>query len=100
MSNNLAAELLRSLVIVFPNIKDIYGSFWAECIDEVIDTWSHYGQLANKDLPRIHASLRLHAVLRLLANQESNEDLSEYWIEMKAAMADALLNLAVAQSSV
>ena len=100
MPSTLATELLRSLAIILPKIKDIYGSFWAELIDEIIGTWSRFGELANAELPKIHASLRLHAVLNVLATQDSNEDLSEYWTEKEAAAADGLLGLMVAQSGI
>ena len=90
---SLHAEICKSLVVVLPHIKDIYGSFWLDIINVLILVWSRGKEVSDDDLPLIHATLRLSTALRALTTQESNDDLLNCWSEKKVAMTDGLINL-------
>lgn len=88
----ISTEMLRSLHVILPAIKGIYGSFWettflfAKSIFDVDPD--------DKHLPVIHASLRLLSLLSKPELLEPNDDLLDTWKENKRSLAISLVMLA------
>ena len=91
----ITAEILKSLTVLLPQIKDIYGSFWPDIIDAA-SCVLHLSYIdRDDDLPQLHASLRLLLKLKALASTGSNDDLQDAWIEKFQPTNLALLKLAM-----
>jgi hypothetical protein len=89
----LAAEACRSLQLLLPSIKDIYGPYWETLINFCIDQWKIKcaDENRNERLAVYNASLRLVTLLRGL--KDPNEDLSEALIDSARPISDGLLEL-------
>ena len=98
-SASFNAEAYKTLIAMLPHIKDVYGSFWADLIDVVLNEWTQMAASMDEEIPSIHASLRLYAVLRELAADDSNDDLLDCWREQQTAIIDGLLSLMKTHSS-
>lgn len=79
------AEMLRSLAIILPSIKEIYGSFWANTLDSLRSEDGN--DFSDANLPKIHGSLRLFSILKKPTMQEGNDDLLDAWTEQRSSIA-------------
>ncbi|KAI1334461.1 hypothetical protein F5Y15DRAFT_401526 [Xylariaceae sp. FL0016] len=87
-----AAEACRSLHLLLPCVKDVYGSYWEYSVDFCIYLWTKQTlQSLNCRLPEIHASLRLMSALESL--EEPNDDLVDVLQSSAAKRSSALINL-------
>jgi len=90
---SLAAEACRSLQLLFPFIKDVYGPYWEISIKFCINQWKIKcaDENVNERLAAYNASLRLITSLRGL--KDPNEDLSEALTDLAKSISDGLLEL-------
>lgn len=89
----LVSSILELLTVVFPLIKDMYGSHWEETLDIIADLWSH-DLASDYRLPELHFSLRLYArLMRMTRDEECNEDLKESWAEKSSRLAACMLRV-------
>ena len=79
-SLGLVSEILKLLAVVFPLIREIYGSHWAAALEILKSQWDR-SISSDEFLPVLHSSLRLFACLRSLATSDSNDDLKDVWAE-------------------
>ena len=93
ISVEIAAEMYSALVTLLPLVKDIYGSLWKEIIDIIVDGWTRHVNDDGGKILLMHASLRLYSTLRALAVEESNDDLTDSWVEKTSKMADSLIDI-------
>ena len=92
----IVIECLRALRGVLPKIQDVYGEFWEEILDIVVNNLKS----GPGDPASIHANLRLIESLRTLTkNEDSNEDLQDAWAEIKGNVSQTLVDLLVRQST-
>ena len=75
--SSIAAELLRVLNQILPILKEMYGSFWNDCLEFLKTLWSGLTDMPDELIPLVHASLRLHSTFKRLRSGESNEDLED-----------------------
>ena len=86
----IRGQLLSVLATVLPEIKGIYGEFWADILGEI----EKAGKLnSDGSLFGIYATLRLLSLLRRSNMQEANDDLLDAWNEKKAACSATLVEL-------
>lgn len=93
LADPIRTEIFRALVVALPYIKGLYGDFWEGIIGIIPKVWSQLQGFKDSDIPRINASLRLLAVLRALATQDSNDDLQESWTDSVTTVHDGLIVL-------
>jgi hypothetical protein len=96
LSPPLAAEACRSLQLLLPSIKDVYGPHWETSINFCISLWKQKDNGSDsvhrlQQLPLLNASLRLISSLRNLT--DPNEDLSEALAESARSISNGLLEL-------
>ncbi|KAK8163654.1 RING zinc finger protein-like protein [Phyllosticta citrichinensis] len=96
----LRAEASRALIVLLPQMKDIYGEHWEHTLQSLTSFWESAEsfketQLGYEEaLPAIHASLKLYATLRSLKSDEDpNDDLVDAWKAYEHAAANGLVNL-------
>ena len=90
----ITAEILKSLRVVLPVIKGIYGSHWSEILRFNEALWSRKPSTEDQELPVIHASLRLYATLRsLVGHDDGNEDLDDAWKESISTLSVSLVDI-------
>jgi hypothetical protein len=88
----LAAEACRSLQLLLPSIKDVYGPYWEISIQFCINQWKIKSvNNRNEWLAVYNASLRLVTLLRVL--EGPNEDLLEALSDSSKSISDGLLEL-------
>ena len=97
LSPDFVSEVYKTLTAIFPSVKDVYGSFWAECIEILAAGWAVANYI--DDIPYKHSSLRLYALLQSLAAQGANEDLQESLTQTSSQVVGVLLILLKRQSS-
>ena len=86
----IGGQLMSVLATVLPEIKGVYGEFWADVLAEI----EKAGRMNNGgSLFGVYASLRLLSLLRRSYMQEANDDLLDAWNEKKAACSAALVEL-------
>lgn len=86
------AEICRSLTILLPCMKGVYGSYWEKTIEFCISLWNRAHDFPLEDaLPFIHSSLRL--VKSLEALQDPNDDLLDVIKDAADDKAKALIEL-------
>ena len=97
VSTNIESELLKSLAAFLPLVKSIYGEFWESILNAVPEGL----ESESSSLPLVHAILRLTSNLsKVVALEDSNEDLQESWVEAKPKIADGLLLTLMRHASV
>lgn len=97
---HVIAEMYKVLFVILSLIKDIYGSFWEEIIEIMVGGCSRAVNEHTYDIPFMHASLKLHDIIRRLATTSvENEDLTEAWANNKAAATESLVGLLKLQAS-
>lgn len=99
LSASFNAEAFKSLITMVPYIKDIYGSLWANLVNVMLGEWAQLAAFMDEEIPSVHASLRLCAILHVLAAKDSNDDLVDCWTEQQTAIIDGLLDLMKTLSS-
>lgn len=89
----LAAEACKSLQLLFPAIKDVYGSYWKSAIEFCLSLWT--SEQAARDpngwLAAIHSALRLIILLKNV--REPNDDLEEALGNSEKQISEGLLHL-------
>lgn len=84
-SVGLQAEIIKTLILVFPCLQDIYGSHWEETM-EILSTFWRKANSSDEALPLLASSFRLFARLRSVADGDSNDDLKDAWSAQKARL--------------
>lgn len=90
---SVTTEVLKLLTAVLPTLADIYGSHWSDALTFLAEMWSKTTSITDEQLPAIHASLRLYAVLKALVGGDANDDLVDAWQESKEPLSKGLINL-------
>lgn len=93
VSKSVASEAFKALTVILPFIKDIYGSFWGQIVDAVINRWSLLTEQDDSEVPSLHASLRLCATLNKLSGEDANDDLQDIWASERRSLVGGLLAL-------
>ncbi|KAI9809452.1 MAG: hypothetical protein M1827_006832 [Pycnora praestabilis] len=91
--SQLVAEVLKVLTVILPLIRQVYGSHWSETLNFISHMWLDDCTMRDEQLPKIHASLKLYAVLNELLSEESNDDLEDAWKESTGLMAEGMIAL-------
>ena len=86
-----AMEIIRSLIVVLPAVKDIYGSFWGDALDFAMSIRRY--PLDDEHLPGRLACFRLFATLKKPYMLEANDDLLDAWSERKQPIMKGLVRL-------
>jgi hypothetical protein len=89
----IASESCRSLHLLFPDIKDVYGPYWKSAIQFCVSLWTSDRVMSDTDdwLPAIHSSLKLVVMLKGL--NEPNEDLEEALNTSEKLISEGILHL-------
>ena len=96
LSPDIVSEGFKTLTAILPSVREVYGSFWTECVEVLVAGWAETNYI--EDIPYKHSSLRLYALLQSLAAQGANEDLQESLTRTNSKVVDALLILLKRQS--
>ena len=86
-----ATEIARSLNVVLPAIRDMYGSFWGDVLDFEISMRQR--PVDDEHLSGRHVCLRLLATLTKADMLEANDDLLDAWTERKQSIMEDLVVL-------
>ncbi|KAN0079467.1 hypothetical protein V8E54_004681 [Elaphomyces granulatus] len=82
------AEICKLLAGALRPICEIYGSFWADIIDDLISVWDKTSG-CDESLSLLHGSFRLFACLKSF--WEANDDLKDAWVESKTKLSNGLI---------
>lgn len=82
------AEICKLLAGALRPICEIYGSFWADIIDDLISVWDKTSG-SDESLSLLHGSFRLFACLKSF--WEANDDLKDAWVESKTKLSNGLI---------
>ena len=88
----ILSEIFKMLYHIIGSIAEMYGEHWEKILQTLHTLWGRENDL-DRDLPTLHASLRLYSRLRSLTKQEPNEDLVEAWQSALPALTDGLLEV-------
>ncbi|KAI1843874.1 hypothetical protein JX266_009930 [Neoarthrinium moseri] len=92
VDHRFAAEACRSLTLLLPCIKDVYGAYWERSIEFCIHLWTERTSEPLDDrLSAIHASLKLMQTLQSL--DEPNDDLVDVLQSTAQKRSSALVGL-------
>lgn len=86
-----ATEIIRSLIVVFPAIKEIYGSFWGDALDFAMSMRRY--PIDDEHLSGRHACFKLLVTLKKTEMLEANDDLLDAWTERKQPIMNDLVRL-------
>lgn len=89
-------EISKALGVLMPEMRDMYGDYWADVLAYIAGVWSALDVASRDDnernIPLLHSTLKLYIVLRRLKEEpEANEDLAEAWEERQTEMNQSLL---------
>ena len=90
---SIGGEIMKTLSVVLPAIKEIYDAFWADILDAIPEMWLQ--ATSDEYLYGIHSSLRLLALLKKADMQQSNDDLFDAWAEKEKRIAKGLVGLMI-----
>ncbi|KAJ6789213.1 hypothetical protein PWT90_06804 [Aphanocladium album] len=87
-----STEICRSLAVLLPCMKEVYGPYWEKTVTFCLDTWRN-GSDAELDgiLPLVHASLKLGRVIESIS--EPNDDLEDALRDFASDKPAALVEL-------
>jgi hypothetical protein len=85
------SEIYKLLCGVVPVVSDIYGEYWEQMLDAMVDLWEAESSVQN--LPVLYSSLKLYSRLRSMLMKEPNEDLADAWTARKKGLDAALLHV-------
>ena len=90
---SIGGEIMKTLCVVLPAIKEIYDDFWADILEAIPQVW--LDALSDEFIYGIYSSLRLLSLLKKADMQQSNDDLLDAWTEKKERIAKGLVGLMV-----
>ena len=90
---SIGGEIMKTLCVVLPAIKEIYDPFWADILEAIPQVW--LDALSDKFIYGIYSSLRLLSLLKKPDMQQSNDDLVEAWTGKKERIARGLVGLMI-----
>jgi len=99
VAENTQAEVLKALLVLLPQIVEIYGSHWTDIFEYLSHMWSSTESLnvsfqEGRSLALMYASLKLLTVVkRLTSDEECNDDLKDAWKEQEGSASRGLLNV-------
>jgi len=86
----LDTEAIKALQFILPMVKDIFDNFWTDLLEKLIFAY----QLPSAGTAILESSLRLLGVLeKLIADEETNDDLKESWEARSPDVSNALIYL-------
>ncbi|KAL2855908.1 hypothetical protein BJY01DRAFT_196425 [Aspergillus pseudoustus] len=92
ISLSLKAEIFGALSLALPNVKDLYGSHWEDCLDILGSTWRNIGG-ADSALPALNSSYQLYSCLEsIVKDEDSNDDVKDAWAERKKALLNDMIS--------
>jgi hypothetical protein len=90
ISLSLTAEAFKALTFALPNVKEMYGPHWEDCLELLNSTWRNIGG-ADGALPVLYASYRLYSCLdSIVKDDDSNDDVKDAWADRKKALLNNL----------
>ncbi len=92
---HVLTETQKVLMSVLSPLREIYGVFWQQLLDIVLQTWSRSDPEDDYQVPPLFTSLRLFEQLKTLNSRKSNDDLHDAWAETQASLDKGLLKLMV-----
>ena len=84
------SEMLKLLTLVLPSVASIYDEFWKDLWVSVTSMMTE-DQVTQVDIPFLSAAVKLFALYKRLAAEESNDDLVEVWEEYGKDLPGILL---------
>lgn len=91
MSKPVLSEAFKTLAVILPVIKAVYGAFWGQIVDLMVKSWSVPIEQNDTQVAPLHASLRICAALHKLAGDDPNDDLQDVWISERKPLVEGLL---------
>lgn len=92
---HVLSETIKILIGVLGPLKKMYGVFWEQLLDLILQTWSHPDLRHDNHVSALFAGLQLYEQLKKLSHEESNDDLCDAWAENQASLQRGLLQLLV-----
>ncbi|KAJ5500783.1 Zinc finger RING-CH-type [Penicillium expansum] len=89
MSLGLKSEVIQTLSLVLPALREIYGSHWEESMG-VLNSILKGTNGGEEALPLLVSSFRLFAKLKSISESDSNDDVQDAWSDRKAGLFKAL----------
>lgn len=87
---SLKTEIFKSLTLALPNVKEMYGPHWEECMDILSSTWRAIGG-GDGALTLLNSSFRLFSCLEaIVKDDESNDDVKDAWADRKSTLFNVL----------
>ncbi|KAI9370806.1 hypothetical protein BJX61DRAFT_513943 [Aspergillus egyptiacus] len=90
ISPSLKAEIFKGLTLALPNVKEMYGSHWEDCMEILGSTWRNTS-VGDASLAALNSSFRLFSCLNSIVNDDdSNDDVKDAWADRKNALFNGL----------
>ncbi|KAL3475905.1 hypothetical protein BJX99DRAFT_228829 [Aspergillus californicus] len=90
ISLNLKAEILKALNLALPNVKEMYGQHWEDCMEILSSTWRTISG-GDGALAVLNSSFRLFSCLETIVKEdESNDDVKDAWEDRKKTLVNDL----------
>lgn len=93
VSKPVVSEAFKTLTVILPFIKDVYGAFWGQIVDLMVKSWSVPMEQNDTWVAPFHASLRTCATLHKLTGGDANDDLQDAWISAQKSLVKGLLGM-------
>lgn len=104
---SIKSEATKALTSLLPGMSDMYGEHWSQMIEALVTFWKSSASHSDGDMvseliiPLTHASLKLYAALRKLADSpEANDDLLEALKENEKPVHLGLISLLQSASGI
>ncbi|KAL4779627.1 hypothetical protein BJX76DRAFT_340231 [Aspergillus varians] len=90
VSLSLKTEIFKGLTLALPNIKEMYGSHWEECMEILSSTWRDISG-GDGALTVLNSSFKLFSRLESIVNDDdSNDDVKDAWADRKSTLFNVL----------
>ncbi|KAL4914937.1 hypothetical protein BDW62DRAFT_189604 [Aspergillus aurantiobrunneus] len=90
VSLSLKTEIFKALTFALPNIKEMYGPHWEECMEILSSTWRDISE-GDSALTVLNSSFRLFSCLEsIVKDDESNDDVKDAWADRKTKLFNVL----------
>jgi hypothetical protein len=87
---SLKAEIFKSLALAFPNVKEMYGPHWEDCMEILGSTWRNISG-GDGALTVLYSSFGLFRCLEsIVKDEDSNDDVKDAWTERKTTLINDL----------
>ncbi|KAL2869352.1 ubiquitin-protein ligase RKR1 [Aspergillus lucknowensis] len=90
ISLSLKAEIFKALTLALPNMKDMYGPHWEDCLEILSSTWRNISG-GDSALAVLNSSYGLFRCLEsIIKDEDSNDDVKDSWADRKKILLNDL----------